>query len=79
MGKVCTVITLKVDRTFGQAELDDGGSSLLLQARCFKENELTRGSRALIFDYDMKEDIFHVVPFTGALDESTDKGSKGSY
>ena len=79
VGKVCTVITLKVDRTFGEAELEDGGSSLLLQARCSKENALTRGSKALIFDYDTKEDIFHVVPFTGALDESTNKESMGSH
>jgi hypothetical protein len=68
VGKVCTVTTLRVDGGFGQAEVEDGGAGLLVQVRCDDANDLTRGSQALIFDYDPDEGIFHVSRFDDPVD-----------
>ena len=68
VGKVCTVTTLRVDGDFGQAEVEDGGAGLLVQVRCDESNDLTRGSQALIFDYDPDEGIFHVSRFDDPVD-----------
>jgi hypothetical protein len=66
VGKVCRVTTLRVDAGFGQAEIADGGAGLLVQVRCAEPNDLTRGSEALIFDYDPGEGYFHVARFDDA-------------
>lgn len=68
VGKVCVVTTLRVDGGFGQAEVEDGGAGLLVQVRCDEANDLTRGSQALIFDYDPAEGIFHVSRFDDPVD-----------
>lgn len=60
LGQICTVTTQRVDDSFGQAELDDGSS--LIQVRSREQTGLTRGSRAVIFDYDAQREIFWVAP-----------------
>ena len=62
VGKVCTVTTLKVTERFGQAEIEDGGAGQLVQVRCLDANDLSRGDKALIFDYDEKDEVYHVAP-----------------
>ena len=60
-GQLCTITTLKVTDSFGQAEVaDPGGGSLLVQVRCHAENELTSGDQALIFDHDTGTDTYLV-------------------
>lgn len=68
VGKVCTVTTMRVDGGFGQAEVDDGGAGLIVQVRSAEQNELTRGSQALIFEYDSDQGVFHVARFDDAAD-----------
>jgi hypothetical protein len=68
VGKTCTITTMRVDGEFGQAEVADGGAGLLVQVRCAEANELTRGSQALIFDYDSDAGVFHVARFDDAVD-----------
>lgn len=63
VGKTCTVTTLRVDDGFGQAQVEDGGAGLLVQVRCGEPNDLTRGSQALIFDYDSDDGVFHITRF----------------
>lgn len=61
VGSTCTVTTLKVTDTFGQAEVRTAeGDSLVVQVRCDEANELTAGSRTLIFDVDEDSEIFRV-------------------
>lgn len=62
VGSVCTITTRSVDAGFGQAEIDDRGAGLLVQVRCGGENQLKRGDKALIFDYDSKKQAFKVEP-----------------
>lgn len=61
VGKVCTVTTLRVDEGFGQAEIDDGGAGLLVQVRASEPNSLTRGSHALVFEYDAGDGVYHIT------------------
>ena len=65
LGKICTITTLRVDERYGQAEVEDGGAGLIVQVRSHEPGRLTRGDRAVIFDY--KDEIFYV----GSLDEGT--------
>lgn len=63
VGSVCTVTTERVSGEFGQAEVRDAeGSSLIVQVRCTKENDLTSGDRALIFDLDTDSGVFTISP-----------------
>jgi len=62
VGKVCTVTSSRVDGEFGQAEIEDGGAGLRVDVRCREENDLTRGSKALVYHYDAKEEVYHVSP-----------------
>ena len=53
VGRLCTVRTGRVDRSFGQAEVVDGEQSThLIQIRCEIDNDLRSGQRALIVDVD---------------------------
>lgn len=52
IGQVCIVTSGRVDDTFGQAKLDDGGAGLLLSVRSDPESRLARGDKALIIGYD---------------------------
>ncbi|MFP5247949.1 MAG: hypothetical protein ACLGH0_14745 [Thermoanaerobaculia bacterium] len=58
IGKVCTIRSLRVDGSAGTAEVGD----VVAQVRCFRENDLTLGSKAVVYDYDDKEDTYHVGP-----------------
>lgn len=63
VGSGCTITTQRVTTNFGQAEVrDDEGGSLIVQVRCPKDNDLTAGDRALIFDLDSATGFFQVAP-----------------
>lgn len=65
LGKICTITTLRVDERYGQAEIADGGAGLIVQVRSTGPGRLSRGDRALIFDY--KDEVFYVEPVNQAL------------
>jgi len=69
VGRICTVTTQRVDEGFGQAEVSDRGAAILIQVRAIEANVLTRGSKALIFDYDRAKEVFLVTPAAEALAE----------
>jgi hypothetical protein len=66
VGKSCVIATGRVTDTFGQAEIEDGGAGLLVQVRCPRENNLRKLSRAIVFDYDPRREVFLVTEDTGA-------------
>ncbi len=67
VGKICTVRSLRVDDASGTAEVEDGGSGFIAEVRCFRENELTRGSKAIVYDYDHQQGIYHVGPIDPSI------------
>jgi hypothetical protein len=67
VGKVCTIRSLRVDGGSGTAEVADGGSGFIAEVRCFRDNELTRGSKAIVYDYDHQQGIYHVGPIDPSI------------
>ena len=64
IGRACRLSTLRVDGRFGQAEVDDGGSPLVVQVRCDHDNALQKGDEALLVHYDQAREAFVIEPLT---------------
>jgi len=62
IGRACRLSTLRVDGRFGQAEVDDGGSPLVVQVRCDHENGLQKGDEALLVHFDASREAFIIEP-----------------
>jgi hypothetical protein len=68
VGAVCVIRTGTVTTTFGQAEVTStDGSSAVIQVRKAGDDPLRAGSRAVIYDYDVKGEFFWVAPVDAAL------------
>jgi hypothetical protein len=63
VGTIATIRSLQVSDTFGTAEIGD----LVADVRCFRENELTVGSKAIVYDYDPEKETYHVGPVDPSL------------
>jgi len=58
VGKVCTIRSLQVNGETGVADLGD----IVAEVRCFRDNQLTVGSPAIVYDYDPDKGTYHVGP-----------------
>lgn len=67
VGKVCTIRSLRVDEQTGNADVGD----FVAEVRCFRPNELTLGSSAIVYDYDSETGIYHVGPLDPSITESS--------
>lgn len=63
VGKVCTIRSLRVDEEAGTAEVGD----YIAEVRCFRKNELTLGSPAIVYDYDSDRGVYHVGPIDPSI------------
>ena len=63
VGRVCTIRSLKVSGEAGTAEVGD----FIAEVRCFRDNELTLGSKAVVYDYDSDKGIYHVGPIDPSI------------
>jgi hypothetical protein len=63
VGKVCTIRSLHVNDSLGTAEIGD----LVADVRCFRENDLTLGSKAIVYDYDSESGTYHVGPIDPSI------------
>jgi len=63
VGKICTIRSLRVTESSGTADVGD----LVAEVRCFRDNELTLGSKAIVYDYDSKEGTYHVGPIDPSI------------
>jgi hypothetical protein len=70
VGKLCTVLSARVDDTFGRAEIEDGGAGFVAEVRCPQDNELRRGAQALVYRYEPSEGIFFIGPIDTALTDA---------
>jgi hypothetical protein len=70
VGKLCTVLSARVDDTFGRAEIEDGGAGFVAEVRCPQDNELKRGAQALVYRYEPSEGIFFIGPVDAALTDA---------
>ncbi|WP_437911665.1 glycine zipper family protein [Sorangium sp. So ce302] len=67
VGRVCVISTGRVDERFGQATIDEGGASHILDVRCDTPGALRRGDRALLVSWDPDREIFSVEPLDALL------------
>jgi hypothetical protein len=63
VGKICTIRSLHVNDSLGTAEIGD----LVADVRCFRENDLTLGSKAIVYDYDSESQTYHVGPIDPSI------------
>lgn len=75
IGRICKLTTLRADTGFGQAEIDDGGSPVLMQVRCLRPNQLTRGAQAIVYDYDREREVFLIAPLDANLEDFSTRGA----
>lgn len=71
VGHVCTITTGSVDEGFGQANLEDGGTVLVIPVRCDRPGSLGRGHRALIIDFDEVRQAYVVEAVVDMLPAET--------
>ena len=78
LGRVCVVSTGNVTATFGQAECQTGGASLLVQVRCPEPNALRRGSEGVLVDYDPDHEVFMLEPLPSLIDPTTEESPESA-
>jgi hypothetical protein len=62
VGHICTITTGHVDDGFGQATIEDGATVLVISVRCDRTGVLSRGSKALVVDFDSTRQAYIVEP-----------------
>lgn len=67
VGHSCTISTGRVDDTFGQATIEDGGSVLVIQVRCDRPGVFARGDKGLIIEFDPARQAYLVEPSVDML------------
>ena len=72
VGKMCTVLSARVDGNFGRAEIEDGGAGFVAEVRCPQDNGLIRGAHALVYRYEPSDGIFFIGPVDAALTEAAE-------
>ena len=62
LGHHCTIISSRVDDSFGIGSIETGGTPLQIDIRSFDKNShFTKGMTVLIADYDEAQDVFEVI------------------
>jgi len=72
VGSVVRVRTGRVDERFGQADLTDGGSHMVIPVR-IDTSTLKRGDDALIIDYDSEREAYIVEAYESLMDDKSAK------
>ena len=60
IAQACEITSMSVDKDFGQAKLEDGGAGLIISVRALEPNTLTKGHKAMIYDYDADKNIYFI-------------------
>lgn len=61
LGQVAIVRSSRVDRSFGEATLDDGGAGLILKVRSLDDTVFKKGDRVVLLEYRQKEYTYRVI------------------
>lgn len=67
LGHVCVITSGRVDASFGTATVEDGGAGLNLHVRCSQPNQLKKGDRAVLVDFDAKANTYELEPIDWLL------------
>jgi hypothetical protein len=63
VGKICTIRSMQVSDGAGTAEIGD----FIAEVRCFRDNQLTIGSKAIVYEYDSQQGTYHVGPLDPSI------------
>jgi hypothetical protein len=72
LGSSCTVVSSRVDESFGYADVAEGGAGLRVDVRCRPPNPLRSGSVARLESWDAEREVYWVRPVEGP--ESAEAG-----
>lgn len=61
LGQTATVRSSRVDNSFGEANLDDGGAGLILKVRTTGEQVFVRGDKVVLLEYIANTNVYRVV------------------
>lgn len=61
LGQTATVRSSRVDNSFGEASLDDGGAGLILKVRTTGEQVFVRGDKVVLLEYIANTNVYRVV------------------
>ena len=61
LGQVAVVRTARVDKDFGEAELEDGGAGLILKVRATGDASFERGDRVVLLEHRPEENVYRVI------------------
>lgn len=61
LGQTAVVRTSRVDPSFGEAVLEDGGAGLILKVRSRGEDKFKKGDRVVLLEYIKETNIYYVV------------------
>jgi hypothetical protein len=62
LGKQCIVRSTKVTSSFGEAECENQGASLILRIRADEKYQLKKGDLVRIIEVDQNKSIYQVIP-----------------
>ena len=61
IGQTAVVRTSRVDETFGEATMADGGAGLILKIRSTGDETFSKGDRVVIFERLNDDNIYRVI------------------
>lgn len=61
VGQSCIVLTTSVDENFGRAEVSTRGAGLNIRVWSVSPNQLSKGARAIIIEYDNSRERYRIV------------------
>lgn len=62
LDRTCTVVSLEATPQYGQAELLEKGTPILLNVRTKEGVTLEKGTEAVIYDFDKASDTYRIAP-----------------
>ena len=61
VGQIAVVRTARVDKSFGEATVEDGGAGLIVKVRSYNEESFKRGDRVALLEYLPNENVYRVI------------------
>lgn len=61
LGQSAIVRTSRVDNSFGEAVLSDGGAGLILKVRTIGETTFLKGDRVVLLEHDKEKNVYRVI------------------
>lgn len=61
LGQLAIVRTSRVDSSFGEAILEDGGAGLILKVRAMGGSTFVKGDRVVLLEHDKEKNVYRVI------------------